>query len=675
MAYQKIYMNQIHSSSLLCQLSQMWRQQILCDAVIRTGTSITKAHRVVLVAACPMLQSMDGAGMGNSLEVKLSSDIQQASVSAFLQYLYDGFMMLTEDNIRDVEKIARLLQVDSVIKCCTDFLKVLDNVLGGGIKFLPNISLDTDTAEFRHVRASQLLRSMQNGADRHSAESDVHFKRKRAKVQNPSAFLHGSVEDMFEIVQTDTGPAVGNSDLNIPEFRSVSSVSCKSGGKTKNVQVLDLQESSNCQEKSSPMYQDGENLTMPFGNSRPDLTSGQTFSKRRCVADFDQSNYPCVVEKPKTLTSLAMPKQSQVLSSTPSSVPKQPQVLSSILSAMPKHSPLLSYTSFDVNSSPGLVKLNNHEVVNPPEKADCNQTVADESQACIPEEAERNDDTASEDIDKGRETSHSLLESITDRSDDVQEPSEPPIIKIEKIDSEDNSEMGGAQCHGLGDGEYDRTDAAGASFFRDSFHRDSYLFDKSLSWYTQTYKGLEQIGGDKPMQGMVTMEDMPTPFRNSNRHLGNGSHSMGMTLKQRVVRALSTLKSPIVYLRQIQRKLGKTKADEIKGICASLTEEGFGQFILKQESAILQRDAFFKPMPELLQNDAFFRDTHFSLLEYTTNFNDLSELSETDLFILSLVHPHRNYIQDLYKGLINTKSIEYSMMKKQLRSEDGDYCE
>ena len=40
--YQKFYTNQIHSSSLLCQLATMWKSQVLCDAIIRSGAVITK---------------------------------------------------------------------------------------------------------------------------------------------------------------------------------------------------------------------------------------------------------------------------------------------------------------------------------------------------------------------------------------------------------------------------------------------------------------------------------------------------------------------------------------------------------------------------------------------------------------------------------------------------------
>ena len=35
-------MNQIHSSSLLCQLSQMWRDEVLCDAYIWAGKDSIK---------------------------------------------------------------------------------------------------------------------------------------------------------------------------------------------------------------------------------------------------------------------------------------------------------------------------------------------------------------------------------------------------------------------------------------------------------------------------------------------------------------------------------------------------------------------------------------------------------------------------------------------------------
>lgn len=44
MSYQKFYTNPIQSSSLLCQLASMWKNDIMCDAVIKTGNVNTKVR-------------------------------------------------------------------------------------------------------------------------------------------------------------------------------------------------------------------------------------------------------------------------------------------------------------------------------------------------------------------------------------------------------------------------------------------------------------------------------------------------------------------------------------------------------------------------------------------------------------------------------------------------------
>ncbi|XP_060086302.1 uncharacterized protein LOC132565634 isoform X18 [Ylistrum balloti] len=171
MSYQKFYSNQIHSSSLLCQLSHLWKSQLLCDALIRAGSITIKAHRLVLIAACPMLQSMENASAGSHLEVRLAADIKQESVNTFLQYLYEGFMMLTEENVRDVEKVARLLQVDGVIKCCADFYKSLKVKTGVTIQPGHNYKYSfQDLVEFRHVRASDIIKSTHDRITKRASE-------------------------------------------------------------------------------------------------------------------------------------------------------------------------------------------------------------------------------------------------------------------------------------------------------------------------------------------------------------------------------------------------------------------------------------------------------------------------------------------------------------------------
>ncbi|KAK3102106.1 hypothetical protein FSP39_008855 [Pinctada imbricata] len=194
MNYQKVYMNQIYSSSLMGQVAQMWRNQLLCDAVIKTGNITTKAHRLVMIAACPMLQHMENAAVGSHLEVRMSADIKQESVITFLQYLYEGFMKLTEDNCRDVEKIGKLLHVDSVVKCCADFYKCMSSKTGihsyDGSKFDSH-----DNTDFKHVRFTDMEKTLQESALKRSADMPPSPGGKRQRVSHPPSPSMGHRSD------------------------------------------------------------------------------------------------------------------------------------------------------------------------------------------------------------------------------------------------------------------------------------------------------------------------------------------------------------------------------------------------------------------------------------------------------------------------------------------------
>ena len=128
-----------------------------------------QAHRIVLIAACPMLQNMENASLGSHLEVRMASDIKQDSVNAFLQYIYEGYMMLTEDNCRDIEKMAKLLQVESVVKCCVDFYKCISSKTGvqhGG----HNMNYQ-ESPDFKHFRITQIQKLVQDGANKRQSDS------------------------------------------------------------------------------------------------------------------------------------------------------------------------------------------------------------------------------------------------------------------------------------------------------------------------------------------------------------------------------------------------------------------------------------------------------------------------------------------------------------------------
>nr|XP_034321524.1 PR domain zinc finger protein 2 isoform X21 [Crassostrea gigas] len=258
MSYQKMYMNQIYSSSTMSYLTQMWKNQLLCDAVIKTGSINTKAHRLVLIAACPMLQHLENASLGSHLEVRMAADIKQSSVISFLRYLYEGFMTLTEENCRDIEKMGKLLQVESVVKCCSDFYKCLSDNTGMKMGSGPQMNFQ-DSVEFRHVRTSDFQKLAQDMGIKRSLDS-ASPSGKRPRVQrvddrttmsqgyNNSADVVEIIEDSLEVVHKE--PALRDSEgwpkeSELPPIRTSQSISVASTSQisaNSDIQIVNVEE-------------------------------------------------------------------------------------------------------------------------------------------------------------------------------------------------------------------------------------------------------------------------------------------------------------------------------------------------------------------------------------------------------------------------------------------------
>eukprot|EP00105_Crassostrea_gigas_P026882 XP_011448003.1 PREDICTED: uncharacterized protein LOC105342683 isoform X2 [Crassostrea gigas] len=163
-SYHKIYMSPVQSSNLQSQLCALWKKQKLCDAVIKSDKMSVMAHRLVLAASCPMLQSMENYSFGSLLEIRVESDMTKESVMAFLQYLYEGYLMLTEENYIYVENLARSMHIDSIVSCCKDFSK---SILSSRSKNHGR----TDKADFKHVRKTNLLTVVLDSSQKQPYES------------------------------------------------------------------------------------------------------------------------------------------------------------------------------------------------------------------------------------------------------------------------------------------------------------------------------------------------------------------------------------------------------------------------------------------------------------------------------------------------------------------------
>jgi hypothetical protein len=92
--------------------------------------------------------------------------------------------MLTGENYKDIEKIAKILQVESVVRCCTDFSKCLSEKTG--VPCEKRFSMN-ENPESVYVRSSDLLK-VQEPVKRHSEGENVspEGERKRPKTNRPT---------------------------------------------------------------------------------------------------------------------------------------------------------------------------------------------------------------------------------------------------------------------------------------------------------------------------------------------------------------------------------------------------------------------------------------------------------------------------------------------------------
>ena len=76
--------------------------------------SVFQAHKLILCASSPVLQSLIKAGDQLS-ELNMASGIRSAAVEVFIHYLYTGeLVVLTDQNMTDLKKLADQYSVDSL---------------------------------------------------------------------------------------------------------------------------------------------------------------------------------------------------------------------------------------------------------------------------------------------------------------------------------------------------------------------------------------------------------------------------------------------------------------------------------------------------------------------------------------------------------------------------------
>ncbi|KAK3587407.1 hypothetical protein CHS0354_028786 [Potamilus streckersoni] len=125
---EKVYTSSDYSSQLLSQMSELWRGNKYCDAVLNLQDERFKLHKLVLMAACPnILRCLAHTEENNVFEFYLPEDVEKSAVRLIVNYLYIGSIQLNMANVYGIEKLAKQLRLCTLSQFCHDFISLLES--------------------------------------------------------------------------------------------------------------------------------------------------------------------------------------------------------------------------------------------------------------------------------------------------------------------------------------------------------------------------------------------------------------------------------------------------------------------------------------------------------------------------------------------------------------------
>ncbi|XP_063964509.1 kelch-like protein 12 [Lytechinus pictus] len=115
---------QQHALSMLSVIQSLHDQKQLCDVVLSVESKEIPAHRLVLSACSPYFHAMFTSQLKESRqEVVKLQDMNAEAIEAIVNFAYSANIDITEENVQSITNAACVLQMESVINLCSDFLK------------------------------------------------------------------------------------------------------------------------------------------------------------------------------------------------------------------------------------------------------------------------------------------------------------------------------------------------------------------------------------------------------------------------------------------------------------------------------------------------------------------------------------------------------------------------
>ncbi|XP_053559496.1 zinc finger and BTB domain-containing protein 7B [Bombina bombina] len=118
-----------HSSDILSSLNEQRHRGVLCDITIKTRGLEYRTHRAVLAACSHYFRKMftGTQACASRREVCHLDFLKPDALGALLDFAYTATLTISNANMRDVLRAARLLEIPCVVEACVEILQCNGN--------------------------------------------------------------------------------------------------------------------------------------------------------------------------------------------------------------------------------------------------------------------------------------------------------------------------------------------------------------------------------------------------------------------------------------------------------------------------------------------------------------------------------------------------------------------
>ncbi|XP_063812501.1 transcription regulator protein BACH1 [Pseudophryne corroboree] len=118
------YESSVHSANLLLRLNSQREQGLLCDVTVVVEDQRFRAHCSVLAASSDYFLSRAVQLCGGELVITVPEEVTVKGFVPLLQFAYTSKLLVNKDNLAEIRKCAKLLEVHDVEETCFEFLKL-----------------------------------------------------------------------------------------------------------------------------------------------------------------------------------------------------------------------------------------------------------------------------------------------------------------------------------------------------------------------------------------------------------------------------------------------------------------------------------------------------------------------------------------------------------------------